>query len=607
MNFPSLDDVTVAVDVETSGLRWYAGDRIFGVAVSILGGGDYYWDVRTSNVIDWLRGELYKARRLVNHSLKFDVQNLINEQIRMPPKMECTMVRAALIDEHLPSYSLDFVGKKYVGLAKVDDVYVKLAAMFGGQPTRSVQITNLIRAPENMVAEYAMVDSRNALSLWEWQEKEILKQDLCRVVTLEEALFPVVVRMERKGIAVDVDRAEKAQKELTAVIDRDQHDLNRIAGFVVNPNPSDSIKKLFDPQKDIDGNWTLVDGTICGFTDSGAASIDADCLRRMKHPAAAKILRLRKLMKCRDTFLGGHILGHQYNGRVHPNINQTKGDNDAGTSTGRLSINSPALQQIPSRDKEIKSIVRPCFLPNKGQKWLGIDWSSHEYRVFAHYLNDPDINDKYSGDPNTDFHQVVADMTGIPRNAQYVGGPSSKAINLSMVFGAGPGKAAEMMGLPFTVEKLPNGKVYKKPGPEAQELFNKYHKAVPGVKQLLDNAAAIARSRGYVITAMGRHIRFPGGQFTHKAGGLVFQGTSADNMKTKLIEVDAICRDHGDASLLLTVHDEIGVSIPDKDDALIQNIIKAYTTFDGINSAVKLRIPITCEWGVGNNWYEAKD
>lgn len=606
MDYPNIDGAVIALDSETTGLKWWTDD-IFGFSVSV-GDKDYYWDVRDQpQSLDWLADSIGSVERAYLHHAKFDAHMFREAGVDLPlERCVCTMVRAALIDEHLPTYGLDFVGKKCIGVGKDDSLEEELRRIFGHKLSRDKLMLMLHKAPVPIVAKYAKQDTRTTLLLGLWQEDEIIRQGLEQVDGLERELLPMVVRMERHGVKIDVGRAEKSVIDIDKIVKREHEELNGMAGFEINPNPSGSIVKLFNPTRTNDGKYVLVDGTIAEPTEGGKPSIDADCLRRMKHPAAGKILRLRKLIKCRDTFLKGHVLGHLHKGRVHCNVNQTRGDNDAGTSTGRLSINNPALQQIPSRDKEVKAIVRPCFLPDDGQKWLGIDWSSFEYRWFAHYLNDQNITNKYLNDPNTDFHQVVSDMTGIPRNAQYVGGPSAKAINLSMVFGAGPGKAAEMVGLPFIVEKGRNGKEYKKPGPEAQKVFDQYHAAVPGIKMLLDRASAVARSRGYIITALGRHIRFPGGMAVHKAGGLVFQGTSADCMKSKMIEVDNICRNHGNSNFLLTVHDEIGVSVPEDDHDLHDSIIKAYTTFDGINSKIKCKIPITCDWGIGNNWYEAK-
>lgn len=595
----------LVIDTETTGLYWWK-DKVFGIALSTEDSATWYWDIRSRpEVVQWLN-DLIKSSpncKWVGHNLKFDYHFLRESGILLPDdRIDCTMTRAALINEHEPTYELDFLARKYAGTRKDSEIYEEMATLFGGRPTRNAQMPNISRAPEDMVARYAKQDVLATLKLYQWQETQI--GDLAKVHDLERRLMPVIIRMEEGGVRVDVDKAEEAVRRLTVRIETEHAALNKLAGFEVNPNPSGSITKLFEPKLGGDGEWYLNDGTRADKTEGGKASINAECLRRMKHPAAKMILDLRKMLKTRDTFLSGHILGHHNDGIIHCNYNQTKNDAEAGTGTGRLSITNPALQQIPSRDKEIKSVVRPIFLPDEGASWLGMDWSQFEFRVANHYGQVPAIIQAYRDNPNLDFHQLVSDMTGIPRNAQYAGGPSSKAINLGLAFNMGAGRLAQEIGLPYTEEVMQDGRVFAKPGPEAMAIFDKYHAANPGMRNMQQKASAIARERGYVQTMMGRRIRFPGGQFVHKASGLIYQGTSADAMKVKLIQLDEYLTRTDSGRLLLSVHDEVGISI--EKDADPKPIADIYTCFDGVECEMKFRVPITCDWGVGTDWYAAK-
>ena len=604
--FPRIENPsTLVIDTETTGLFWWK-DKVFGIALSTEDSATWYWDIRQKpEVVKWLNDLILSnpSCRWVGHNLKFDYHFLREAGVTLPEdRIDCTMIRAALINEHEPTYELDFLARKYAGTKKDSEIYDEMAKLFGGRNTRNSQMPNISKAPEEMVARYAKQDVLATLKLYQWQETQI--GELSKVHDLERRLMPVIIRMEQDGVRVDVDRAEDAVRRLSVRIEKEHAALNTLAGFEVNPNPSGSITKLFEPKLGEDGEWYLNDGTRADKTDGGKASINADCLRRMKHPAAKMILDLRKMLKTRDTFLSGHILGHHDDGIIHCNYNQTKNDAEAGTGTGRLSVTNPALQQIPSRDKEIKSIVRPVFLPDEGAEWLGMDWSQFEFRVANHYGQVPAILQAYKNNPNLDFHQLVSDMTGIPRNAQYAGGPSSKAINLGLAFNMGAGRLAQEIGLPFTEEIMQDGRVFAKPGPEAIAIFEKYHTANPGMRNMQQKASAIARERGYVQTMMGRRIRFPGGQFVHKASGLIYQGTSADAMKVKLIEIDRYLTENDAGRLLLSVHDEVGISL--EKDADPKAIADIYTCFDGVNCEMKFRVPITCDWGVGTDWYTAK-
>jgi DNA polymerase I-like protein with 3'-5' exonuclease and polymerase domains len=138
------------------------------------------------------------------------------------------------------------------------------------------------------------------------------------------------------------------------------------------------------------------------------------------------------------------------------------------------------------------------------------------------------------------------------------------------------------------------------------ELFDKYHTANPGMRNNAMKATGIAKERGFVHSIMDRHIRFPGGQFAHKASGLIYQATSADCMKVKLIELHRYLTEHQCGRLLLTVHDEVGISLDTDSREHAEEIAKVYTAFDGVSCPIHLRVPITCDWGIGGDWYQAK-
>lgn len=611
MNYPSLRDYPLVVpDVETTGLNWWQ-DKIFGIAISVADR-DMYFDVRRNpEVLEWLAEEIPRVRWLSNHNNKFDWHFMREAGIHYPEdRTDCTMIRTALIDEHRLTYDLDSVGKDCIGRGKDGDIYQDLANLFGGKPTKAAQIGNLPRAPFELAARYAKQDTRTAYDLWWWQKEQIAAQDLGRVVELERRLLPVVVRMEQGGVRVDVDRAEQAVKDIDLKAVRLQKDLDRMAGFAVNPNPSKSIRNLFNPTKVTNDEgvtyWQTSCGTVLNSTPAGAPCLDADALRNIKNPAAGQILTLRKLYKARDTFLKGHVLSNHHNGVIHANINQTKSEGDVGTGTGRLSINAPALQQIPKRDKDMALIVRSIFVPDYHHEWVCNDWAQMDFRIFSHYVQDAKILAMYRGDPDTDFHKLAADMTGLPRSARFAGDPNAKQINLGLVFGMGKGRLAEEMGLPYTVEPNGRGGTWLKPGPEAEAVFEQYHSAIPGIGDLLKDASSVAKRRGYVKTMMGRRIRFPRGQYTHKAGGLIFQGTAADALKQKMIELDDFIQSEGsgDIRFLLNVHDEFDFSIAPGREDLRREVNRIVTAF-GPDDAMPLRVPVRTDQGRGPDWWEA--
>ena len=603
----------LAIDVESTGLDWHH-DRVFGVALAWFDNGQIkseYHDIRREpEFLAELTEKAPDITRPVNHHIKYDAHMLMNHGINLPlNRCECTMVRAALMNEHLRRYDLDTLSSRWLNERKVSTIYEELAGMFGGEATREAQMPNLHKAPVEMVAPYGRVDAELALRLWAYEQDEIDRVGLQQVVDLERRLFPVIFDMERRGVRVDIEEAELRMQMIGAEVEKLEKKLEDMAGFYVNPNPSSSIHKLFEPKQISDDKWRLIDGTICPSTDAGKASIGAEVLQVMTHPAAALILQARKLKKARDTFLAKHVLEKQVNGYVHPHINQTKTEDDTGTGTGRLSYTKPALQQIPNRDKKTASIVRPVFLPDPDQGWSYGDLDQHELRIFHHYVNNPEIIDAYKRDPDLDGHQIVADLTGLPRSATATSGmANAKQMNLAMVFNMGGGSLAQVMGLPTVLksfEERGTGKIieYVASGPEAQAIIDSYHQKVPGVKALAAQAKNIAKTRGYVRTLKGRHIHFPNPRFAYKASGLVCQGTAGDLNKENCCRIaEYLAAECPEGRLLLNIHDEYSVSLPfgGKSIEHLRNI-KAL-----IEDRPELRLPLRIDFsGLESNWWEA--
>ena len=386
-------------DTETDGLI-YKINEPFGFSVSTPDGNDYYYDLRkTPKAKDWINDQFAKTKgRVVMHNVSFDVKMSDHIGIKIPiEKCTDTVILACQIDEHLHSYDLDSLASRYLNQRKDVQLYEELAKIFGGRATKNVQMRRIADAPFELVARYAKMDSRLTLDLYEWQLREIERQGIDDIVKFEISKMPLFIKTEMQGIRVDLDYAEQAQDKLTPIIDKNQKKLEKINGGPINVDSSPQIKSLFDPVQDGD-DWFTKDGEPIGVTPNGGPSINAEILRELGHPAAKLILELRSLHKMRDTFLGKHVLEHAINGRVYPSINQSKGE-DGGTGTGRLSYTGPALQQIPSRNKELAAIIKPCFLPDEGHVWVDSDKASFEVRVFAHLVNNAEINKIYAENP----------------------------------------------------------------------------------------------------------------------------------------------------------------------------------------------------------------
>jgi DNA polymerase I-like protein with 3'-5' exonuclease and polymerase domains len=596
-------------DTETTGLNPMAGARVFGFSISTCNS-DWYWDIREQpQAVRWFNDQMKKyTGTIICHNLSFDYRMSIASMFDLPLNLSVdTCILAGLINEHEFSYALDNLAKKYTNSHKKgDELYKQMAELFGGRATKNVQMKRIADAPSTMVSPYAKADTRATFDLYQYQKRQIKEQGLEKIVAFERKVTPVLIKSEMHGIRVDIPAAERAVGIVSAEITRMQKELNQVAGFHCNPQPSGDIKTLFKPEWR-KGRWWANDGTPLEETDAGNASLGADALRAMSHPASNLILDLRSMIKTRDTFLVGHVLESAQNGRVYPTINQTKGE-EGGTGTGRLSYTTPALQQIPDRNKKIAEIVKSVFLPDEGHSWVDADKASFEVRIFAHLVGTQDICQAYVDNPETDFHQYVADETGLVRNATYNGQPNAKQLNLSMIFNQGDGTTANEMGMPWEWESFvpKNSKdgeevVYKKAGPEAMAVINRYHDTLPGVKKLAEGCKRVAEERGFLFTRAGRHLRFPKGYKSYSASGILIQATSADENKRTWLRIDEALSGT-DAKMLINTHDSYSLSLPIGEEEKIARRVK-----EAVEEDRGLRVPLILEVNKpGINWWESK-
>lgn len=538
------------------------------------------WDIHT---ISWLDRNLPKAGVVVMHNAKYDFHMMwnggVNPEMLYRTNIHDTFIAEALIDEYRFSYSLDALGELHFGVGKrTEELYGALAGIFGGKPDKK-QMANIQYAPWELVSDYGFQDLELTRLLYLKQLRDIKNQELERVFNLEMDALKSLVEIERRGCPVDTIKVKRVAKELDQRQDNAQKQIREMVGWDVNPRSpgqmSDAFGKLGIPIK---------------FNSNGNPTFAKDVLGQIHHPFINLLQESRNIKTMVDTFIGGSIGQHLRNGRIHTNFNQVRGDG-YGTGTGRLSSNNPNLQQVPKRDGELAPLIRGLFYGGTGRQWISNDWEQFEFRMFAHYVKDQALINRYLENPATDFHQALSDVTGKPRD-------KAKRINLGLVFGMGEGLLASELGLPYTVENR-YGKDVKIAGPEAKQLFAEYHEKFPHAKRFLEEASQIAKSRGYVKTLYGRRLRFPGGEYTHKAGGLVFQGSSADVMKAKLVEINNEYR-NTDVEFNLIVHDEFDLIAPSGMASKVAARVKEIT-----EDVPELRIPVLSQAGIGDNWWEA--
>lgn len=606
--FPSLaGQGAIAIDTEANdpdmkkkGPGAFRGAKLAGVSIATEAGFAAYYPVGheagnmpKAKVMAWLRRELARPVEKVGANLLYDLSMLHVEGVQVAGPFRDIQVAEPLLDENRLAYGLEALSKDYLGIGKTDEALdAWLIEKFGKKNPKS----NIWRAPPEIVAPYAIDDCRLPLKIWAKQKPLLEAQGLWDLFSkIEAPLLPVLLAMKARGVRVDLDLAERIRKDLAKQYEAVLGEIKRITGRVVEPWAAKSIQAVFD---ELGLEYPLTPKTR-------VASFTAQFLTQHEHPAAQLIVEARRIDKMIGTFIDGCILESHVDGRVHCQFNQLKSD-DGGAVTGRFSSSHPNLQFIPIRTEEGKKI-RAMFLPDAGGRWWKKDWSQVEYRLIVHdaahlgLRGAGEVAEKYRTDPDTDFHEVVAEMTGLSR-------VSAKTVNFGLAYGEGVDKLCRQLGLSR---------------PEGEALLNEYHRRAPFIRKLSWGFSDQAAKTGQVRTLLNRLRRFDlwvlrnaqgedvflhhavrGARRAgcHKALNARIQGSAADLMKKSMVDIwsSGACDVLGPPQL--TVHDELDGTSPGgkKADEALREVAHIMET------CVDLLVPLRVDSSTGANWGTCK-
>jgi DNA polymerase I-like protein with 3'-5' exonuclease and polymerase domains len=603
-SFPNIFDAAeIAIDLETRdpnmetfGPGWPRKDgEIVGYAVAVEGWKGYFpvghqggGNLDRGLVERWVRDVCKAPGSKIMHNAAYDLGWLLATGYEVNGKIFDTMIAAPLLDENRFSYSLNALGFDYLQEVKSEQGLKQAAADFGVHPKKE-----LWKLPAMYVGDYAEQDAALTLKLWQRFKGLMRNDEVEHIFGIESELLPILVDMTLKGVPFDRAKCERLIGELEQKEKQLHKRIREAAGMPVDIWAAVSIAEAFDRNN-----------VPYYKTDKGAPSFTKNFMLNCEHDIGKLIVEAREVSKAHGTFLHPYMAASEATGRIHPHINQLRSD-DGGTVSGRLSMATPNLQQVPARHPVIGPMVRGLFLPEHGQLWASNDFSSQEPRLLLHYASllrldgAQDLVDAYNNDPDTDFHQMVADLAGVSRK-------HAKTIGLGLMYGMGKSKLAGELGLDFG---------------EADELIDRFHQQVPFLKgtvnavmKRVDNPS----SGGAIRTLLGRKCRFPlweprafglhkplprdqalaeyGTQikraWTYKALNRLIQGSAADQTKAGMVAVHK-----AGFRLMLQVHDELVLSVDKKEDALEASEI--------MKNAVELMVPSKVDVEVGPNWGES--
>lgn len=618
-----------------------------GWAFAIDGGPKHYLPFRheggdnipEEEALRYLRAQIkHFDGEYVGANLAYDVDYGYNDgfEWHQDAKFRDIQIADPLIYELHFSYSLANIGKRYGVEAKDETMLIDAARAHGLDPKKG-----LWRLPGRYVGEYGEQDVASPLEILRKQEEIIDRMGMRQVWDLETDVLPVLVRMRRRGVRIDFDKLAQIEKWALEEEAKAVRTVKDITGIDIGMDNVWKPTALAPALEEI--------GMKLNKTSTGAPQIDKALLGGNDHPVPTAILHARKVNKIRTTFAAS-IHRYQVNGKIHCQFHQIAREDEAGDQKGvrygRLSATHPNLQQQPSPDRDpiIAGEWRKIFIPEEGAIWGCNDYSQQEPRWTTHFAAVLDLPKaaeaarRYREDPSTDNHdmmtrlvngdaQVEAWLAEDPKGIYKVERGFSKAIYLGLCYGEGGAKLCHDIGKPTRwghvsgwgrerrVDFYPTrmdamaarmetgtGFVKEMAGEEGQEILDKFDREAPFVGKLARTATERAEANGYVKTILGRHLHFEqrddgSYDYTHKALNRVIQGSSADQTKLALVQLD-----RAGYYLQLQVHDETDGSYGSVAEAVAAGDIMRDCITERCDPLVPFKVDTEC----GPSWGEIK-
>ncbi|MEE8419075.1 MAG: DNA polymerase I, partial [Dehalococcoidales bacterium] len=506
------------------------------------------------------------------HNGKYDITVLAEHGINVQNLAFDTMVAAYLLNEQA-------IGLKALAFSRLGIEMTPIKELIG---SGAKQIT-MSQVEIDRATDYACADADLTGELATLFGPELRSSGLWKLFAdVEMPLVPVLIEMERNGIALDTELLRQMSRGLGEQILKLEADIYENANRQFNINsPKQMGVVLFDELQ-----------LPSRQKRKGQYSTAAAVLEELRgvHPIIEHILGYRQLTKLKSTYvdaLPGLI--NSKTGRLHTSFNQTR------TATGRLSSSDPNLQNIPVRG-ELGKQVRQAFVAPSGTSLLSGDYSQIDLRALAHLSKDAGLVEAFKHDEDihaatasrlfgVDSSQVTADMRRV-----------AKTVNFGVIYGMSD------YGLERATELSRE---------ESTGFIAAYFEKYPGIKEYLEATKQLARETGYVQTLLGRRRLIPEINSSNRqvreaaermAINMPVQGTSADIIKVAMVNLH---REMGKLGLksrmLLQVHDELLFEVPQDELQEMSRLVP-----DIMASALELNVPVKVDIHSGRNWEELK-
>lgn len=555
-------------------------------------------------VLRWLFDIIRTCRRWVNHNIKYDAHVICNDG-GLPPSVLTAIDRISLVDTLTMAKLVDSdrLQHNLTALARdwlQEDIshYEQELQVYLGKQNYDYGLI-----PADKLGEYACQDVITVRRLYKFIN-ETLAPECHAVRDTEVELTTVLFDMERQGLRVDLKELQRKEFLLLNECMMIEEELAKLVGRPFNPASSDQCNDVLIGQYGLPiMGWTQGDEDD-PEEERGGASFDKYALAAyMAYPYSPhRVIELIAQYRKRNILRGLFVepfQALQINGVLHSYYNQS-------VRTGRLSCGQPNAQQ---QNKESKALIHP----EPGCAFLSYDFSQIEYRVIAHFTQEPVLINAYNTDPKTDFHDYVAKLFGIKRRP-------AKTMNFAIAFGMGKKKTKKRLAedpdiignLKDEIEagiaagvyvEAQRAQLYKILSDDrAERVFNEYHATFPRIRSTARQAELVARQRGYVFNLAGRRRRLPASR-AHIAFNTLNQSSAADIQKERTVAVWR--RLQGTPiTVKATIHDATLFNGPV--ELMRDQRTQRDLAYIMEHSRIKLRVPIYVSGGYSaKNWAEA--
>ncbi len=513
----------------------------------------------------------------IGHDLKFDTIVLARHGVELGGIETDTMLASYLLDATRPAHPLEELALEHAGYKALREEDVC------GRGAKAIAFSQV---PLETALDYAGERSDLALQVAGTLRDLLKKEELEPLYRdLELPLIPVLVAIERAGVRIDGPALAAQSQHVARELATRSAQIFELAGEEFNINsPKQLSEILFDK---------LQLPALRRNAKTKTASTAVEVLEELAlaHDLPRLILEWRALQKLKGTYIDAlPQLVNPDTGRVHTCFNQ------AVAATGRLSSSDPNLQNIPIRT-ELGREIRRAFTADRGHVLISADYSQIELRVLAHLAGDEELIEAFRR--GEDIHdrtalKVFGADSGLEEHELR---RRAKIINYALLYGKTAFTLAKDIGVTQQA---------------AQEFINAYFAGFPGVRRFIDDLLETARQTHVVKTMFGRRRLVPeltsrNGQIRSAAEraavNLPIQGSAADVLKRAMIDVHEALPSlaGGRTRMILTVHDELLFEAPkeaaEEAAAALRELMER---------AVPLRVPLTVDVGIGENWKEAK-